>query len=227
MRQFSYIALPLVHPRYRTSDTLGVAKERSTAFTRSDLLLSSEEWTSRVVGVISPWVAREIDTIGRGALPQERGHGGGALRRMAWSAEQSLKRELAWASHLNLPGVILPTPPSSRCINYARCVNQVLRQARGLQVWLRVPLCPTRSLGDSDIVDEQYGDLVRRMNNNNKKVQSDTAILAMNGEREGGGTCRIRGRFREAGKDEGAAAADDDDDEEEKHYEYEYEYEYE
>ena len=77
VRQFSYIALPLVHPRYRTSDTLGVAKERSTAFTRSDLLLSSEEWTSRVVGVISPWVAREIDTIGRGALPQERGHGGG------------------------------------------------------------------------------------------------------------------------------------------------------
>ena len=43
------MVVPILHPRFRTDSNL----KRNYAFTRSDLLLSSSEWTSQIVGHIS------------------------------------------------------------------------------------------------------------------------------------------------------------------------------
>ena len=43
------MVVPILHPRFRTDSNL----KRNYAFTRSDLLLSSSEWTSLIVGHIS------------------------------------------------------------------------------------------------------------------------------------------------------------------------------
>jgi type II protein arginine methyltransferase len=40
------------------------------------------------------------------------------------SGEKALKQELAWATHLAVPAVLLP-PPTHDCANYARVLNQV------------------------------------------------------------------------------------------------------
>ena len=143
---FNYIAVPLVHPRSRC-DARGVSERRqlSAPFTRSDLLLGGSVWTTRVVGVISPWIAAEIEEAGRASfrcLADARdgvaapGHadtdgpvGGGRLGPAATStvrvvrdAEAALKRELAWSSHLGVPAVLLPAPAGRLCRNYARLV---------------------------------------------------------------------------------------------------------
>ena len=48
---YDFLVLPIVHPRFRHSFEL--QSTRPYSFTRSDLLLTSSEWTSLVVGVIS------------------------------------------------------------------------------------------------------------------------------------------------------------------------------
>ena len=48
---FDFLVLPIVHPRFRNSPDL--QSTRPYSFTRSDLLLTSSEWTSLVVGTIS------------------------------------------------------------------------------------------------------------------------------------------------------------------------------
>lgn len=50
---FDYIVAPLVHPRYeRFSDKV----VRDEPWTRSDMLLSSYQWGSGVVGKLSTWI---------------------------------------------------------------------------------------------------------------------------------------------------------------------------
>lgn len=45
--------------------------------------------------------------------------------------EKALKQELAWATHLAVPAVILPTP-SRQCANFARIINQVGSHGRSV-----------------------------------------------------------------------------------------------
>lgn len=62
------------------------------------------------------------------------------------------KQEIAWATHLSVPAVLLPTPTLS-CTNYARCLNEVILQLNFLQAWVRVPLMSAAQLirgGDAD-----------------------------------------------------------------------------
>jgi hypothetical protein len=51
LSRFDFVAVPLVHPRYRRVFG-GQEKERTTPFTRSDMLLSSAEWTRVIVGKV-------------------------------------------------------------------------------------------------------------------------------------------------------------------------------
>ena len=51
---FEFCVMPLVHPRYRRR--VNAVFPRDTPFTRSDMILSSQEWSTRVVGKISEWI---------------------------------------------------------------------------------------------------------------------------------------------------------------------------
>lgn len=66
-------------------------------------------------------------------------------------------QELAWASHLAVPAVMLPTPPSaSTCANYARILHQAVSQPCIMQFWVRVPLV-ARVAADEEEEGDQEG----------------------------------------------------------------------
>lgn len=117
--QFDFIAASLTDPNYRPSE----GKPGPPPFAGSDLVLSPSQWSSHVVGKMSPWI--DLDS------PDE-------LARQ--DAEVTLKQELSWATHLSLQACLLPTPRPLNCANYARCVNQLLQGLSNLQLWLRIPL---------------------------------------------------------------------------------------
>lgn len=80
--------------------------------------MDSRGWTSSVVGMVSKWI--NLDA-------------GCTHARLA--AEKVFKQEVAWASHLSVPAVLLPTPRQhTSSANYARVLNQSATQAMYLQV---------------------------------------------------------------------------------------------
>mgnify|MGYP002836590296 CR=1 FL=1 len=100
---FDFVAVPLVHPRNRRDcAATGVSAARPAAFTRSDLLMPSTNWTRSVVGKLSPWLWPAIESAGPNGeqCPARR------------NAEDALRQELAWASHLSLPAVLFPQLPA-------------------------------------------------------------------------------------------------------------------
>ena len=76
---YDFLVTPIVHPRFRARSDM----KRNYAFTRSDLILSSSEWSSLVVGAVSRHLSLESPNAG--------------VRR---DAEDALQRELNFASHL-------------------------------------------------------------------------------------------------------------------------------
>jgi hypothetical protein len=61
--QFCFVVAPLAHPRYHR-DFTGLV-DRAEPFTRSDMLLSSSEWSSSVVGLVSPWISLDSQAASR------------------------------------------------------------------------------------------------------------------------------------------------------------------
>lgn len=121
---FDFIVAPLVHPRYRRRKNPQF--EGATApFTRSDLLLSSGQWSGRVVGTVSPWINPDS------ANPTLRDDSAAALR-----------QELDWAYHLGLQAVVLqPSPCHHAIANTAKLVIEAMESAlTSMAVWVRVPL---------------------------------------------------------------------------------------
>ncbi|XP_023224593.1 protein arginine N-methyltransferase 5-like, partial [Centruroides sculpturatus] len=50
---YQFVAMPIVHPRFKREFISGKAKDRSGAFTRSDLVLNSQDWNTLIVGKVS------------------------------------------------------------------------------------------------------------------------------------------------------------------------------
>lgn len=125
-------------PNYRPSlvdnDT---SRSSALPFAGSDLVLSPSQWSSHVVGKISSWI--DLDSEDE-ILRQD--------------SEITLKQEIAWASHLSLQACLLPTPKGSACANYARCLNQILQNLGGMQLWLRIPL--VKSEDDTEAKNPDY-----------------------------------------------------------------------
>jgi protein arginine N-methyltransferase 5 len=135
---FDFVVFPLVHPRaMRDPVFAGKGSSRGNAFTRSDLLLSTEDWSRCVVGEISEWIGCAIDST----CPAE-----------AKAAEHALGQEVRWSQHLSVPAILAPFPSSDKCENYARCLNQALNQYAAPYVWMLVPL--SREEHDVQAVDE-------------------------------------------------------------------------
>jgi protein arginine N-methyltransferase 5 len=121
---FDFVLAPLVHPRYRRPAPSALPRGTlQPPFTRSDLLLSSSQWGSQVVGKVSPWI--DCDS----ASP--------ALQR---DSQAALAQELAWAAHLSLQAVVLPPPPRPlQAANYARGLDTALSGLANMALWLRIP----------------------------------------------------------------------------------------
>ncbi|KAJ4826142.1 Protein arginine N-methyltransferase 1.5 [Turnera subulata] len=138
---FDFVVAPLMNPTYRPSL---VAKDASGSspvlpFASSDLVLSPSQWSTHVVGKISCWIDLDAED-----------------ETLRVDSETTLKQEIAWASHLSLQACLLPSPKSTSCANYARCVNQILQGLHNMQLWLRIPLVKT----DEDAVDENSKKIV-------------------------------------------------------------------
>ena len=92
--------------------------------------MDSRGWTTSVVGNVSKWMDMDATTLD-----------------VRLSAEKAFKQEVAWASHLSVPAVMLPTPRHAHnSSNYARILNQSLTQAQYVQFWVRIPLTVRQQL---------------------------------------------------------------------------------
>jgi protein arginine N-methyltransferase 5 len=133
--KFDFIVVPLVHPLYRRRVAAGQNPTTSTVsafdgavplntlpLTRSDLVLSSDDWRAHVVGKISEWISFESP-----------------LERVRRQARDVLHQELAWASHLSVCACVLPTI-SWECQHYASTVLAALARFPYMTLWVRVPL---------------------------------------------------------------------------------------
>ena len=124
---FDYLALPLVHAR--------LAWRRGAAqFARTDLLLSSQQWSAGVIGRLAPPLVA--------ALTAGSAHGGGAGARAA----DAVNQELRWAAHVSLAAVCVPPLPraatAAALAPLARTLLASLARAPHLLVLLAVPLAP-------------------------------------------------------------------------------------
>nr|CAG4635316.1 EOG090X028A [Artemia franciscana] len=112
--------------RYRQEFIEGKAKHRSCPFTRADLILSSQDWSSIVVGKLSNYI--NVDSI----CPSTREN-----------YEQQLLQELAYASHLGIPAILLPLKGPKQT-NLARTIYSKLTGSQSTEarysVWMQVPM---------------------------------------------------------------------------------------
>jgi protein arginine N-methyltransferase 5 len=129
---YDFISVPLVHPRYRRPfDDLII--KRDEPLTRSDILLPSSDWTTSIIGKISPW----LDCDSESAAIRSR-------------SEKALKQEVAWATHLGLHAVMLPSP-RFQSTNYSHIINHVASNLSYMQAWVKIPLmAPEILLQDDD-----------------------------------------------------------------------------
>ena len=118
---FDFVCVPIVHPRYEREMIQPGMVRRSSPLTRSDLTLTSSEWTSVVVGKLSPWLNLDSDVI--------------HIRK---NSEKVFFQEFSLALHLSLPAILVPI--KSECVNLGRCLNELTTNRSLTQVWVKVPI---------------------------------------------------------------------------------------
>jgi protein arginine N-methyltransferase 5 len=128
---FDFIAVSLNHEKLGTGIGSRQADAPRTPI-RSDLDLTSQSWTSQVIGVASEPQELWSNTASAEGLD--------ARRRVV---SHLLNKELGWASYLGLQAVILP--PVDRISGegaavVAQVVNKVLASKTYLQVWVQIPV---------------------------------------------------------------------------------------
>lgn len=120
-----YFVAPLFHPRLRR-DCIGVSEARLGAVTRSDRELESRQWITYIVGKISEWI--DLDN------PDPK---------IQKASLQALQQETAWAGHLSLQAILVPSPRFNSP-NYARALMHSFTGYQ--QIYVRVPLIPPLSM---------------------------------------------------------------------------------
>ncbi|KAK8387035.1 hypothetical protein O3P69_018003 [Scylla paramamosain] len=121
---YDFISVPLAHPRFTREHVEGKAKARQGAFTRSDLLLSSSEWNSLIVGKLTMASILNLES---------------PVNSLRMNSEETLNQELTFAAHLGLPAITFSLT-SDRCTNIARILHNKVVQGVCYQVWVRVPM---------------------------------------------------------------------------------------
>ncbi|PRW56786.1 arginine N-methyltransferase [Chlorella sorokiniana] len=132
---WDFAVAPLVHPRYRRPAPSALPRGTfQPPFTRSDLLLTSSQWGSQIVGKASPWIDCDSE-----CAP------------LARDSAAALQQELAWAAHLGLQAVVLPLPATPlRGANYARILNHTLGGLASMALWLRIPAMAPGAASSAD-----------------------------------------------------------------------------
>ncbi|KAJ1523643.1 hypothetical protein ONE63_001486 [Megalurothrips usitatus] len=120
--KYDFALMPIAHPRYKREFLLGKAMNRKEPFTRSDLLLQSSDWSTMIVGKISPY----IDVDSEDAIYRRQ-------------SEEALAQEMTYASHLNLCAMIVPLTSINQT-NLARTIFSKVVGVFSYQIWVRVPL---------------------------------------------------------------------------------------
>ncbi|KAH0947236.1 hypothetical protein HN011_006109 [Eciton burchellii] len=123
--KYDFICVPLVHPLFKREFISGPAKNRSGPFTRPDLILCSSDWSSLIIGKLSPFInVDSIDPIVRK------------------NSEETLNQELSLASHFGLSGVTLKLRNGlNKNINLARVICDKITNVNCVfQVWIQVPM---------------------------------------------------------------------------------------
>ncbi|CAI9715887.1 protein arginine N-methyltransferase 5-like [Octopus vulgaris] len=120
---FDFLCIPVVNPRYKREFVRGPSKKRSGPLTRSDLVLSSHDWSMFIGLKISPWL--QIDSTNE------------EIRR---NSEQAFKQELTWATYLSVPVMIIELQ-NNKVTNMTRILNtHMIHSYWQQQYWIQVPL---------------------------------------------------------------------------------------
>ncbi|KAI8388474.1 PRMT5 arginine-N-methyltransferase-domain-containing protein [Radiomyces spectabilis] len=124
-----FIVTPIAHPQcqrvlFESNNRKAIEAWRNNPyFERDDLILKSAEWSEVVVGELADWLQLDsADTYTR------------------TSSELVLKQELAWACHLGLLAVMLPSLPKKNMANIVRTINHHVTSMSYTQMWIKVPL---------------------------------------------------------------------------------------
>ncbi|XP_018007880.1 protein arginine N-methyltransferase 5 [Hyalella azteca] len=121
---YDFTSIPLVHPRLVREHVSGAAAARPGPFTRSDMLLSTSDWSNLVVVALNASACQGCDSGNRNVVA---------------NSEASLQQELLLASHLSVP-VVMARITSQYCINLARILHNKVVAGCSYLVWVRVPL---------------------------------------------------------------------------------------
>lgn len=148
---FDFIAMPIVHPRFKREYIEGKAKDREGAFTRPDLILSSQDWSSLVVGKLSSWIQADS--------PDE------VVRK---NSEGALMEELLYGAHLSLPALMVPLN-GPECVNLSRCLLSHLQGHSNHQVWIHVPM-----VGESCAEGLLENDVKQKLDGSDDQSESDS-----------------------------------------------------
>jgi|EP00945_MAST-04E_sp_MAST-4E-sp1_P007948 type II protein arginine methyltransferase len=160
---FDFVVFPMVHPRAARDPMF--TKGRNLPFTRSDLLLSTEDWTRCVVGAVSEWISFSIDS---------------PCKKEIKAAEQALEQEIAWSKHLGLPAILLPQAVGSSYENYAHCLSRALHETPAPHMWIVVPLFEEAADGDDGLDIDGDGGGVEGFGGSNDqqwKVWNDIRVM--------------------------------------------------
>ncbi|XP_061587228.1 protein arginine N-methyltransferase 5 [Cololabis saira] len=134
---FDFLCMPLFHPRFRREYETEPAKTRPGAQTRSDLLLCGRDWSTLIVGKLSPWI--NVDS----EIEMERRN-----------SEAALTQELNFSAYLGLPVFMIPMT-SSQNANLARVlVNHVHTGHHTSNFWIRIPLMAAEDMREDLIENE-------------------------------------------------------------------------
>jgi protein arginine N-methyltransferase 5 len=128
---FDFIVAPLADPSRRpTPPTLTPTGALIPPFLPHQVMhtMSSVQISNRIVGKVSAWIDLDAEDESQ--------------RRDSLAA---LHQELAWASHLTVQAVLLPSPPhGSRSHNYARAIaHAIVAGTAGAALWLLIPATTT------------------------------------------------------------------------------------
>lgn len=133
---YSFLVIPLVHPRLKRELISGKCLERKGALTRSDMILQATEWTKTIVGIISSHIDcdSEVEHIRRNSI-------------------EILKQELTLASHLGLHITLLKVK-SIECTGLGRVLyGNIIKGSSGI-VWAQMPITAEVNPYRSDIPED-------------------------------------------------------------------------
>ncbi|XP_001600397.1 protein arginine N-methyltransferase 5 [Nasonia vitripennis] len=123
--KYHFVCIPLVHPNYKR-EFISPEIKRSEPWTRSDLILCSSDWSTLVVGKLSPHIY--VDS---------------KIHSVAKNSEETLLQELALASHLGLVAITIKLKGNiENNMNLARIMFDKLSTTQNFQaqVWIQVPM---------------------------------------------------------------------------------------